>query len=314
MIARHPLFRDARLRRAPMVHSAPVGFASDSEFLNLGLSLDFPQEKMPTRPEDILDATQSIEREIAPDSPHRNADGSYRDRIVDIDIIAVDGVVMESERLTLPHPRATSRSFVMQPMAFLAPDGRWAAQPAGNGRSKKTIAEMGRDNIETFRTKKKLPLAVILDNIRSQNNVGSIFRTSDAFCVSRVALCGITGQPPSAEIHKTALGAEDAVDWKYYPDTLSALQSLREDGYTIVCLEQVHNSVSLERFVPDKKNKYAIVVGNEVHGVEQAVVDASDLCLEIPQAGTKHSLNVSVSAAIALWHFFSAFFQVNTRR
>lgn len=305
-ISEHRLFEHGRIRRAPLVRSAPAGYVSDAEFLNLGMALDFAQQSDIPDPLLILDTLQEIEREIAPDSPHRNLDGTYRDRIVDIDIIAIDGVTMVTDRLTLPHPRAASRRFVTEPMAFLAPHVSFSASfRDGAGRIKKSIDQMGRDSIEAFKSKKKMPVAVVLDNIRSKNNVGSVFRTSDAFCVEHIALCGITGTPPSPEIHKTALGAEDSVDWRHYPTTMNAVESLRRQGYRILCLEQVNGSVSLERFIPESGSKYAVVVGNEVSGVDQAVVDASDICIEIPQAGTKHSLNVSVSASIALWHLFS---------
>ena len=310
LITSHPLFADGRLRRAPLVYSKPLGFDSESEFVNLGLALDFINDVLPD-PFEVLDATQSIEKQIAPENPHRNADGSYRDRIVDIDIIAMDGVKIRSERLTLPHPRAEARNFVMEPMEFLAPEWRFSAHLSDpDGHTKKSIAEMCRDSVEVFKMKKKYPMVVILDNIRSLNNVGSVFRTADGFCVEKIALCGITATPPSPEIHKTALGAEESVDWIYFSTTQEAVKYFQESGFTIVCLEQVHNSISLHEFRPDVKSKYAIVVGNEVSGVDQSVVDMSDVCLEIPQAGTKHSLNVSVSAAIALWHFF-AYYSTN---
>ena len=137
-------------------------------------------------------------------------------------------------------------------------------------------------------------------------NVGSVFRTADAFVIERIALCGITGKPPSHEIHKTALGAEDSVEWTYYKTAVEAVERLREQGYTICSIEQVHGSVSLEEFTIDSGKKYALVLGNEVKGVSQAVVDLSDCCIEIPQLGTKHSLNVACSAAIVMWHFFNA--------
>lgn len=169
---------------------------------------------------------------------------------------------------------------------------------------KKTIWEMGRDSVEEFRVKEKLPLVVVLDNVRSLNNIGSIFRTCDAFRVEQLALCGITATPPSPEIHKTALGAEDSVEWTYYADTLEAVKALRERGYTLCALEQVNGSVPLDEFHPMRGQKYAVIAGHEVHGVAQEVVDASDLWLEIPQEGTKHSLNVAVSTALAIWHFY----------
>lgn len=306
LIAQDSLLGLGRIRRAPLHYSKPVGFASDAEFINLGVAIDFYNDELPCSPLRILDITQQIEKLIAPDSPHRNPDGSYRDRVVDIDIIAIDGVSMQSERLTLPHPRAEARPFVMKPMAFLAPKWRFSAPLSHkNQHNKKSIAEMGRDSLEAFKTKKKLPLTVVLDNIRSLNNIGSIFRTADGFCIELIALCGISATPPAPEIHKTALGAEESVDWAHFDSTISAVNHLRELGYTILCLEQVHNSIPLQDFIPQKNTKYALVVGNEVSGVDQQVVDASDFCLEIPQEGTKHSFNVAVSAAIAMWHIFS---------
>ncbi len=169
---------------------------------------------------------------------------------------------------------------------------------------KKRIWELGRDNAETYREKKKLPVVLVVDNVRSLNNIGAMFRTADAFLVEQVVLCGISSTPPSPEIHKTALGAEDTVRWSYYHDTMEAIDTLRANGYRICCLEQVKGSIELQKFKVSNAEKYAIIVGNEVDGVDQLVVDASDVALEIPQYGTKHSLNVSVSAALSLWHFF----------
>lgn len=171
---------------------------------------------------------------------------------------------------------------------------------------KKTIADMHRLTADEFRRAPKIPLTVVLDNVRSLNNIGSIFRTCDAFAVERLVLCGISQTPPSVEIHKTALGAEDTVDWVYYADTLEAVARLHAEGYTVCCLEQVEGSVDLRHFRPEPGRRYAFVAGHEVDGVAQAVVDACDLCLEIPQAGTKHSLNVAVSSGITIWHFFQA--------
>ena len=171
---------------------------------------------------------------------------------------------------------------------------------------KKTIFDLGRDTLEEYRARPKLPLTVVLDNVRSLNNIGAIFRTSDAFLVNRIMLCGITATPPSPEIHKTALGAEDSVAWEYFPTTLEAIEKLHSEDYTVCALEQVKESVSLEQFRPEPTGKYAIIAGHEVQGVDPEVVNAADVCLEIPQFGTKHSLNVSVSTGIALWHFFSA--------
>ena len=163
--------------------------------------------------------------------------------------------------------------------------------------------EMQRLTVEEFREAKKLPLVVILDDVRSMHNVGSVFRTGDAFRIERVCLCGITSTPPSAEIHKTALGAEDSVVWQYYPSALEAVEALKVEGYEILSVEQAHGSTMLQDFTPQSGKKYAVVFGNEVKGVHQEVVDASDGCLEIPQFGTKHSLNVSVTAGIVIWHF-----------
>ena len=153
---------------------------------------------------------------------------------------------------------------------------------------KKRIWELGRDTVETYREKTKLPLVLVVDNVRSLNNIGAMFRTADAFLVSQIVLCGISSPPPSPEIHKTALGAEETVAWSYYTDTIEAIEVLRASGYTICCLEQVKGSIELQKFEVSDAGKYAIVVGNEVDGVDQRVVDASDVALEIPQHGTKH--------------------------
>ncbi len=166
------------------------------------------------------------------------------------------------------------------------------------------ITELNRLSAEEFKNVEKLPLVVVLDNIRSLHNIGSVFRTSDAFRVANIYLCGITATPPHAEIHKTALGAEDTVDWKYFNDTLDAVKELRDNGFDIFSVEQVEGSVMLENFVPEKGRKYAVILGNEVKGVRQDVVDASDGCIEIPQYGTKHSLNVSVTSGIVIWDLF----------
>lgn len=162
--------------------------------------------------------------------------------------------------------------------------------------------ELGRVSAEEYKTLPESGLVVVLDNIRSAHNVGSAFRSSDSFKVDKVWLCGICAVPPSAEIHKSALGAEFSVEWEHSDETLPVIEMLRADGYTIVSVEQTANSVKLDTFVPDPAVKYALVFGNEVAGVDQSVVDASDFALEIPQYGTKHSLNVSVSIGIVLWH------------
>ncbi len=171
---------------------------------------------------------------------------------------------------------------------------------------KKTIWEMNRATPEEFRDAAKIPLTIVLDNVRSLNNIGSVFRTSDAFRVERLILCGISATPPSPEIHKTALGAEDTVAWEYSADTVEAVGRLRGEGYTVCALELAHDSVPLDRFRPEAGTRYAVIAGHEVNGVSQEVVDAADLCLEIPQEGTKHSLNVAVSTALAIWHFYLA--------
>ena len=171
---------------------------------------------------------------------------------------------------------------------------------------KKSMVELHRVGVEEYKQVEKLPVTVVLDNVRSEMNVGSVFRTADAFLVERICLCGITPQPPKAEIHKTALGAEESVTWQYYSTTLAAVEQLKAEGYTICSIEQVHGSVSLEQFAVEQGRKIAIVFGNEVKGVSQEVVDASDLCVEIPQHGTKHSLNISCCAAIVMWHLFSS--------
>ncbi len=173
-------------------------------------------------------------------------------------------------------------------------------------KTKKNIIELTRIAIDDYKTTPKIKLKIVVDNVRSLNNIGSIFRTSDAFLVDEIILCGISGTPPNPDIHKTALGAEESVKWSYHKSTLDAVKCLKETGFTICSLEQAHNSVSLNEFVPAAEHQYALVVGNEVNGVEQSVVDISDFVIEIPQCGTKHSLNVAVSAGIAIWHFFNA--------
>ena len=163
--------------------------------------------------------------------------------------------------------------------------------------------EMNRLSVDEFKQAKKLPLIVVLDDVRSMHNVGSVFRTGDAFRIEAVYLCGITSTPPSAEIHKTALGAEDSVEWKSFNSAVDAIKELKEAGYNIYSVEQAHGSTMLQNFKPAFDKKYAVILGNEVKGVHQEVIDASDGCLEIPQFGTKHSMNVSVTAGIIIWHF-----------
>ncbi|MBQ7222864.1 MAG: RNA methyltransferase [Bacteroidales bacterium] len=163
-------------------------------------------------------------------------------------------------------------------------------------------AELGRISVEEFKNSEKAPVVVILDNVRSQHNIGSAFRTCDAFRVGKIFLCGICAVPPTAEIHKSALGAEFSVEWEYFTETSEAVSRLKKEGYVLVSVEQAENSTSLEQFCCEEGKKYALIFGNEVHGVQQEVVDESDICLEIPQYGTKHSLNVSVSIGIVLWN------------
>ena len=165
------------------------------------------------------------------------------------------------------------------------------------------ITEMDRLSVQDFHLAAKLPLVVVLDHVRSLYNVGSVFRTSDAFRVNEVILCGITAIPPHTEIHKTALGAEESVAWRYFKDTMEAVHTLRAEGYTLLAIEQCEGSTMLQDFHPDDTKRYAFILGNEVRGVQQSVVDVCDGCLEIPQFGTKHSMNVSVTAGIAIWHF-----------
>ena len=167
--------------------------------------------------------------------------------------------------------------------------------------------ELGRKTVEEFKKAPKIPLVLVLDNIRSQNNTGSVFRTADAFLAEKIILCGITAVPPHPEIHKTALGATESVTWEYREDTASTIQELRKEGYTIVSVEQAENNIPLNQFKVDTNRKYALVFGHEIHGVRQDVVDLSDAVIAVPQYGTKHSLNVAVCAGIVVWEFFTAF-------
>ncbi|MDD3320865.1 MAG: RNA methyltransferase [Paludibacter sp.] len=167
------------------------------------------------------------------------------------------------------------------------------------------ITEMNRLSVEEFKEEKKTPFVVILDNVRSLHNVGSVFRTADAFLVEAVYLCGITCTPPHAEIHKTALGAENTVDWKHYDDTHIVVQELKAKGYIVFSVEQANGSTMLPDLQLDKTKKYAVILGNEVKGVQQSVIDICDGCIEIPQFGTKHSLNVSVTGGIIIWEMFN---------
>lgn len=171
------------------------------------------------------------------------------------------------------------------------------------------VIELGRMNSEEYKRSLKMPVTVILDDVRSLYNVGSVFRTSDAFRIEKIILCGITATPDNSlvEIHKTALGAEETVEWEYCSDCISAVKDLKSKGYTAIAVEQVEDSIKLGDFKADRNSSYALVFGNEVKGVNQQVVDNCDISLEIPQYGTKHSLNVSVSAGIVIWEFAKQF-------
>lgn len=171
------------------------------------------------------------------------------------------------------------------------------------GNRKLLNIELGRVSASEYKELPESGIVLVLDNIRSAHNVGSAFRSADSFKVDKVYLCGICAVPPSAEIHKSALGAEDSVEWEHVADTMDAISRLKSEGYLVASAEQTVDSVMLDTFVPSKDRKYALVFGNEVSGVRQDVVDESDMVLEIPQYGTKHSLNVSVSVGVLLWHF-----------
>lgn len=164
--------------------------------------------------------------------------------------------------------------------------------------------ELNRLDIEGYKAAEKTPIIVILDNIRSLNNIGSVFRTSDAFLIEKIYLCGITAKPPHKDIQKTALGATDSVSWDYAEDTLKLVHQLQKENVKIISIEQADESILLGDFTVDKNQKYAIIFGNEVKGVQQSVVDTSDYCVEIPQFGTKHSFNISVSVGIVLWDLY----------
>jgi len=165
--------------------------------------------------------------------------------------------------------------------------------------------ELNRPDIETFKIQEKLPVAVVLDNVRSMHNVGSVFRTADGFALEKVILCGITAQPPHREIEKTALGATQSVDWIHYDETVNAIDALRNEGYEIVAIEQASGSIMLNTFQPETDKKYALIFGNEVDGVSEEVMAKIDKCIEIPQFGTKHSFNIVISAGIVFWDFFA---------
>ncbi|MDX5480299.1 MAG: RNA methyltransferase [Hymenobacteraceae bacterium] len=170
---------------------------------------------------------------------------------------------------------------------------------------KLSMDDLNRDSVEEFKNKKKIPLVLVLDNVRSLNNVGSIFRTADAFMVEKIYLCGITGTPPHRDIEKTALGATESVEWEHVPDTLELVKQLKAQGFQVGSVEQAEDSVKLNEFQPQPGKHYALVLGNEVFGVEQEVINQSDFVLEIPQFGTKHSLNISVATGVVVWDFLS---------
>jgi 23S rRNA (guanosine2251-2'-O)-methyltransferase len=165
--------------------------------------------------------------------------------------------------------------------------------------------ELERKSVDEFRDAKKTPIIIVLDNVRSALNVGSVFRTADAFLVEAIYLCGITATPPNKEIHKSALGATDTVNWKYFENTLVAIEELKKSGYKIASVEQANGSIMLNKFKPIANEKIAVIFGHEVEGVQQEIINASDICIEIPQHGHKHSLNISVCSGVVIWHLFS---------
>jgi len=166
-------------------------------------------------------------------------------------------------------------------------------------------SELDRKSITDFKEAEKTPLIIILDDVRSLNNIGSVFRTADAFLIEKIYLCGITATPPNKEIHKTALGATETVTWEHFENVSDVIENLKKDKVTVLAIEQVESAVFLQDFEVDKTKKYALVFGNEVFGVSQKAVEQCDDCIEIPQLGTKHSLNISVSAGIVIWDLFS---------
>ena len=166
-------------------------------------------------------------------------------------------------------------------------------------------SELDRISVEEFKKSKKIPITILLENIRSAHNIGSVFRTADSFLINEIILCGISAQPPNKDIRKTALGSSESVEWKYEKNIEVAIQKLKDEGNKIISVEQTTNSISLENFMPSNNSKYAIIFGNEVNGIEQRTIDLSDMAIEIPQYGTKHSLNISVAAGIIIWNIFS---------
>ncbi|MCK9204282.1 MAG: RNA methyltransferase [Bacteroidales bacterium] len=170
---------------------------------------------------------------------------------------------------------------------------------------KLSMTELNRLTVDEFKTSEKIPIAIILDNIRSLNNIGSVFRTADAFRLSAIFLCGITAVPPHREIHKTALGATESVSWTYYPSSVDAVSNLEAEGYRVIAVEQTDDSIPLAEFHPEPDGKLAFIFGNEVHGIDDNVLEITKECIEIPQYGTKHSINVSVAVGIVIWDVFS---------
>ena len=166
-------------------------------------------------------------------------------------------------------------------------------------------SELDRISIEEFKKSKKIPITILLENIRSAHNIGSVFRTADSFLINEIILCGISAQPPNKDIRKTALGSSESVEWRYEKNIDKAIKKLKDEGNKIISIEQTTNSISLENFKPSNKSKYAIIFGNEVNGIDQRTIDLSDMTIEIPQYGTKHSLNISVAAGIVIWDIFS---------
>lgn len=172
---------------------------------------------------------------------------------------------------------------------------------------KKLMDELGRKSVDEFHAAQKLPLVIVLDEIRSMHNVGSVFRTADSFLIEAIYLCGYTPQPPHRDIQKTALGATESVIWKHVGSTLDAVEQLKNEDYVIISIEQVHGSISLADYAFDKTKKYALIFGNEVNGVQQKVISLSDASIEIPQLGSKHSLNIAVSVGVVIWEFAKRF-------
>jgi tRNA G18 (ribose-2'-O)-methylase SpoU len=165
-------------------------------------------------------------------------------------------------------------------------------------------AELNRISVKDYKNAEKVPVIIVLDNIRSLNNIGSVFRTADAFRIEKIYLCGITGQPPHREIHKSALGSTESVEWEYFPQTSEAIIKLKNAGYNIVAIEQMEDSIDLVHYKTESNEKLALIFGNEINGISEDIINDIDLCVEIPQFGTKHSFNIAVSAGIVLWHLF----------